>query len=72
TQIITTSVITPHYFNNMIEYSVSEGHLTQAEAEANFNTGSYVIQTVVGTLIMGIITSAIVAIFTKKKAEEKN
>ena len=70
TQIITTSVITPDYFSNMIEYSVREGHLSQAEAEANFNTGSYVFQTVIGTLIMGIITSAIVAIFTRKKAEK--
>jgi hypothetical protein len=68
TQIITTSVITPDYFPNMIEYSVSEGLMTQSEAEGNFNTGSYVLQTIFGTLVMGIITSAVVAIFTKRKA----
>lgn len=70
TQIITTSVITPDYFTNMIEYSVSEGLMSQTDAEESFNTGSYVLQSIFFTLIMGVITSAIVAFFTRKKAQQ--
>ncbi|WP_296699261.1 DUF4199 domain-containing protein [Algoriphagus sp.] len=66
-QYITVEYITPEFFSNMIEYSVSSGALTQEEAEGWFNLKSYMIQSVIGALVMGIITAAIVAIFTKSK-----
>lgn len=69
TQYITVEYITPDFFNNMIEYSVSSGALNQEEAEAWFNLKSYMIQSVIGALVMGVITSAIVAIFTKSKKQ---
>lgn len=65
-QFITSTVITPHYFENVIEYSVSNGLMTQENADGYFNLESYIIQATIGAPIMGIITSAIVAIFTKK------
>lgn len=67
TQILTVSVITPEYFPNMIEYAVEQGKTTREAAEANFNLNSYLLQTVIFTPVMGIVTTAIVAIFTRKK-----
>jgi hypothetical protein len=67
TQYITTTFITPDYFNNAIDYTVSSGMMSQEEAENYFNTNSYIKQAVVGAPIMGIVTTAIVAIFARKK-----
>lgn len=66
TQYITSTIITPDYFKNVISYTVEQGIMTQVEAENNFNLNSYIAQVLIGTLIMGIITAAIVAIFTKR------
>jgi hypothetical protein len=66
-QYLTVEVITPHYFENMIAYSVESGKLTAEQAQQTFNLQSYLIQTIIFTPLMGIATSAIVAIFTRKK-----
>lgn len=68
TQWITTFVITPEFFPNVIEYSVKTGyHKTRAEAEAFFNFNNYVTQGLIGALAMGTLTSLIVAFFVKSK-----
>jgi hypothetical protein len=67
TQYITSTLITPEYFPNVIHYSVSSGKMTQAEADSFYNLKSYIIQGLIGAPIMGLITTAIVAIFTKSK-----
>ncbi len=67
TQYITSTIITPDYFPNVIEYAVSSGTMTQPDAEAYFNLKSYMVQSVIGAAIMGIITSAVVALFTQTK-----
>jgi hypothetical protein len=67
TQYITSTIITPDYFSNMIDYSVSEGKMTAEEAANYFNLSSYMVQVLIGTPVMGLITSAVVAIFTRKK-----
>jgi hypothetical protein len=66
TQYITSTLITPEYFPNMISYSVETGKLTQEAAEEYFNLKNYLLQVVIGTPVMGILTTAIVAIFTRK------
>jgi len=67
-QWIISSVITPDFFENVIKYSVeTDYHKNIAEAKAEFNLKRYIIQSTLGSLIMGIVTSAIVAIFTRKK-----
>ena len=69
TQWIISSVITPDYFKNVIQYSVKTGyHKSIADAEAQFNLINYIIQSTIGALIMGIVTTAIVAIFTRRKS----
>lgn len=67
-QIITTEVITPEYFPNVIEYSASTGVMTKAQAEEFFSLKNYIVQGLIGAPVMGIITTAIVAIFTRKKS----
>ena len=66
-QLLTHYVISPEYFPNAIAYAVASGNSTQTEAEAYFNLNSYLIQFTIGALVMGIVTSAIVAIFTRRK-----
>ncbi|MBZ0184065.1 MAG: DUF4199 domain-containing protein [Melioribacteraceae bacterium] len=69
TQWIISTIITPDYFKNVIEYSVKVGyHKSIADAEAQFNLSNYIIQSTVWALLMGIITTVIVAAFTKKKS----
>lgn len=67
TQWITLKIITPQYFENVIAYAVEAGKMTQQEALDYFNFKSYMIQSVLGAPIMGIITAGIVAAFTIKK-----
>ncbi|MCR9017024.1 DUF4199 domain-containing protein [Aquiflexum gelatinilyticum] len=67
TQYITSTFITPDYFQNAIAYGVSSGKTTQEAAEAYFNLESYIIQGLIGAPIMGLVTTAIVSIFIMKK-----
>lgn len=66
-QFLTSTVISPNHFANMISYTVENDKMTQEAAETYFNLKSYMIQSVVFAPIVGIVTSAIVAIFTRKR-----
>ncbi len=67
TQFITSYVITPEFFQNAINYVVEHGRMTQAEAESYFSMKNYIIQGLMWGIGMGVVTSAVVAIFTRKK-----
>ena len=67
TQSIPSTLITPDDFAKMIAYTVESGQKTLEEAEAYFNLKSYMIQSTMFAPVAGLITSAIVAIFTRKK-----
>ncbi|MEM9896659.1 MAG: DUF4199 domain-containing protein [Bacteroidota bacterium] len=66
TQSIISLVITPDYFDNAIKYSIESGNATREEATSYFNLKSYIIQGVIFTPVIGIITTLIVAIFVKR------
>ena len=66
TQYLTSYWISPDYFDNMIAFTVAQGKMTQEEAEAFFNFNSYLMQSTIFAPIAGIITTALVAIFTRK------
>ncbi|MEZ4911340.1 MAG: DUF4199 domain-containing protein [Saprospiraceae bacterium] len=71
-QWIISYVITPEYFPNVIKRSVELGYYkTTEEAEAYFNYKNYAIQSTIGALIMGIVTSAIAMIFIRSKFIEQ-
>jgi hypothetical protein len=68
TQWITSYVITPEYFPNVIKRSVELGYYTTTEeAQANFNFINYAIQGAIGALVMGFVTTAIAMIFIRSK-----
>ncbi len=68
TQYLTSTVITPDYFSNVITYAVASGNMSQEEAENYFNLKNYLFQSVVGALVMGLLTSAGVAFFVRTKS----
>lgn len=70
TQLITSLVITPEFFPNVIAYAVSSGQMTEAEAAQHFNLESYIKMGFIGAPLMGIVTSAIVALFTRRRQPE--
>ena len=65
-QLISHNVISPEYFSNVIAYAVESGEQTQEQAEEYFNLNNYILMSTIFAFIIGIITSAIVAIFTRK------
>lgn len=68
TQWVTSYVISPEYFPNVITRSVEIGYFPSTEeAEANFNYKNYAIQGAIGSLLMGILTTAIAMIFIRTK-----
>ena len=66
-QYISLELISPDYFNNVIDYSVEQGHMYRENAEDYFNLTSYIIQSFFFAIAVGIITSAIVALILRKK-----
>ncbi len=64
---LTHELITPDYFENISAFSVASGHLTAEEAGAYFSLSNYILQGVIVALLYGAVTSAIVAIFLRKK-----
>lgn len=67
TQYIVSEIITPGYFENAIEYSVKTGELDRARAQEYFNLKNYIWQSMMSAVGFGVFTSAIVALFVKKK-----
>jgi len=68
TQWITTTIITPDFFTNMIQYVVDTGKMTLEKAEGYFSLKNYIVTGLVGTLVMGIVTSVVIALFTRRRA----
>jgi hypothetical protein len=66
-QYITHNYITPEYFNNVIEYSVTNDMMTREKANAYFNINNYIWQSAIGAFGFGTLTAAVVAIFVRKK-----
>jgi Protein of unknown function (DUF4199) len=72
TQFIFHRLINPSYFENAIRYGVEHGKTTLEQAQAFFNLQSYMIQSVLAAIIMGSITSLVIAAMIKKEADLRN
>ncbi len=59
--------VNPNFFNDFINYAVNNGKATLEQAQAYFNLKSYMIQGSVGALVMGVITSLILAAIMRSK-----
>ena len=66
-QYISHEFISPDYFPNIIRLTVEKGQMALEEAEMHFSLMSYIQQSLVFAAFMGVLTSAIVAIFTRSK-----
>lgn len=64
-QYISHEYISPDYFPNIIRLTVEKGQMTQEEAEIHFSLMSYIQQSLVFASFMGVLTSAVVALFTR-------
>jgi hypothetical protein len=68
TQWITSYLITPEYFPNVIKYSLETGfYNTLDEAEAFFNYKNYAIQGFIWAFAFGVATTLIVMIFLRTR-----
>ncbi|TAH25126.1 MAG: DUF4199 domain-containing protein [Cytophagales bacterium] len=70
TQYLIASLITPDYFENVIDYAVKINKMTISEAEAHFNLKNYILQSSLGSLFLGIIITLIVSYFLKSNNKE--
>lgn len=68
-QLITSYIITPDYFTNVIEHTVKTGMFAQQQAEQQFNIKNYLITSAVGGLITGVVFSAVISLFTQSKSK---
>lgn len=66
-QYVIYSSITPHFFENIIEYKTKHTTMTLKTAREIFNFKSYLIQTSFSGLSYGVITGAIVSSLIKTK-----
>ena len=66
-QLITHYLISPNFFKNAIENSVARNAMQAEDAAAYFNLSSYIVQSIAGALMFGVVTAAIVALFVKRK-----
>lgn len=69
TQWLVHSVISPHFFVNAATHAVDTGMMEASDAGAYFNLTSYIVQAFFGALIMGIVTSAVVAFFVRSRKD---
>ena len=68
TQWVTSFVITPEFFPNVIKRSVELGYYaTEADAATYFNYSNYAKQGFLMSLMLGVATTAICMIFIKTK-----
>jgi len=66
-QYLTVSVLSPKFFANSINYTVAQQTMTQVEAEAYYNLKNFMILGMGFGFGMGIVTSAIIAVFVRSK-----
>jgi len=66
-QLLTHYWISPDYFANAIKHAVNSGEMAKGEARSYFSLGSYILQSAIGSLVMGTVTGAVVAVFVKRK-----
>jgi len=67
-QLITSYVITPHFFDNAKVAAVAQGYMTVEAAETYFTIENYMVQGMMFAPIVGTLTSLIVAAVARKRA----
>lgn len=60
------TIISPGYFENVINYTVANQIKTREQAEAYFNLNNYMFEATMFAPMAGLVTSALVAVFVKR------
>lgn len=68
TQYLISTVISPHYFSNMIRYAIEHNLMPEQAARDYFSLNNYIRQALIGTPFMGFLTTAIVALFIRTRS----
>lgn len=71
-QLISHYVISPDFFTNVAAEAVRQKMMTSDEAANYFNFKNYLIQSVAGALIMGLVTSAIASLIVTNINNKSN
>lgn len=71
-QFITYELVSPMYFENMVNYMVSTGKFTTEAAQNNFNLSSAIWQNISSGLSTGLVIGALVAYFIRTKPSLNN
>ncbi len=66
-QWITHAFISPQFFENAIEYGVAHDLAERKALEAYFNLKSYIVMSIMGALLGGVLVSALLALIFRKK-----
>lgn len=66
-QWVISTKLSPEYFPNIIEYAVKNENQDRQAMEAYFNVKAYMIQSFIGAIVMGAMTSAVVSIFLRPR-----
>lgn len=64
-QFISSSLISPDYFKNLISYSVEKGIFSPDEAKKQFSYGNYVFVNIVIEMLTGVVFAAFAPIWLK-------
>jgi hypothetical protein len=68
-QVMNHQVISPQFFQNMIDFVVENGRMTREFAETYFTLKSYIIDRLLTTPVLGFLTSGAIAFLLKTKPE---
>jgi hypothetical protein len=67
-QLITSLLISPNFFENAKGAAVAQGYMTAEAAEVYFKLENYIVQGIMFAPLMGIVTSLIVAAAARKRS----
>ncbi|WP_284653335.1 DUF4199 domain-containing protein [Flavobacterium terrisoli] len=66
-QLVIYKSITPHFFDNIIEYKLKNKYMSLEDAKTFFNLNTYMVESAFSGLSKGIMTGAIVSLFIRTK-----
>jgi len=62
-----TNIISPNLFEDSIRFVVTSNQMSEADAVKQFTLSSFVVQGIFGSIIFGVVYSAVISIFLKSK-----
>ncbi len=64
---LAATFISPHYFDNASQYAIENELMDPEQANRYFSLNNYMIQGAIGAIVMGILTSAVLALVVRRR-----